>query len=125
MNVNLLGKDLIEISEVSYSTEREHQLNYSLGNDKATSYSMGKYSHSASLTLYMSEVVAVENAMGGDKDLTKIKPFQVTVTYADESGNVITDKLWVKFQSQGREVTGEMGLAKQFDMFAIDIKYNV
>ncbi|WP_052444843.1 hypothetical protein [Flammeovirga sp. OC4] len=124
VTVAILGVPIIETSEISYNSEREHQLNYALGSSKPTSYSEGKYSYNASITLYMSEVVALEKAMGGDRDLMKIKPFPITVSYANEDNDIIVDVIIAKFQSQGREVTGEMGLAKQFDLFVLDIQYN-
>ncbi|KXX70780.1 hypothetical protein [Flammeovirga sp. SJP92] len=124
VNVAILGRPIIEVTEVSYNSEREHQLNYRLGSGKPSSYSEGKYSYSASITLLMSEVVGIENAMGGDKDITKIKPFPITVAYLNDDNDIVVDVITAKFQSQGREVDGEMGLSKQFDLFVLNIEYN-
>jgi hypothetical protein len=109
-----------DMKEITYASEQEHQLNHALGN-RAKSWSMGKVTHTCSITLYMCAVVAIEKASAGN--LLSRKPFLLTVTYVNADNLIVTDTILAKFQSQGREVTGEMGLAKQFDLFVIDIIY--
>ena len=118
--VSIIGRIESEVKEITYSTEQEHQLNHSL-NNRASSWSMGKITHTASVTLYMAAVVALEKKCNGD--LLSLKPFDINVTFTNEYNEVVNDTLTVKFKSQGREVTGEMGLSKQFELFVIDIKY--
>lgn len=122
VHVNFDGVMVDEVKEITYKTEGEHQLNHSLGRN-ATSWSRGKTTHSASITLYMGAVVAIEAASGGD--LISRPPFFINVTYVNEIGEIVNDTILAKFQSQGREVTGDMGLAQQFDLFVLDIKYLV
>lgn len=112
----------INVAEISYSTEQEHQLNYTLKSD-ATSWSKGKKSYSGSMTLMMEDVATLEQAANGD--LLSIKPFDITVTYVNEYNTIVTDLVTAKFQKQGREVTGDMGLQMQYDLFVLGIKYNV
>lgn len=119
--VTMLGNPDVEVSEISYETTQEHQKNYSLKR-KARSWSKGKIDDSCTLTLPMTEVVAIERAAGGN--LLDIKPFDINVTFVDEFNDIINDTITCKFQKQGREVTGEMGLSKQFEMFVLDIDYN-
>jgi len=109
-----------EVKEITYATEQEHQVNHSLANN-ATSWSMGKKTHSGSITLYMASVVALEKSVGGD--LLRKRPFDIQVSYVNEYNEIINDTVTAKFQSQGREVTGDMGLAKQFDLFVIGVNY--
>lgn len=120
--ITLLGGIANEVSEMVYNTEQEHQLNYGLSN-KATSWSMGKEKPNASITMSMKEVVAIENAAPG-RNLLKIKPFDINVSYVNEYNVIVNDTVTVKFQSQGRNVNGEMGLMQQFDLFALDIDFN-
>jgi len=115
------GEIIDEVKEISYSTEQEHQLNHSLAN-KATSWSMGKITNKATITLYMPAIVALEKKAGGD--LLKKSPFDIQVTYVSEDNDIVNDKITAKFQSQGRDVTGEMGLSKQFELFVLDIAYH-
>lgn len=122
VTVALNGTLFNEVKEISYNTEQEHQLNHSLA-EEATSWSKGKITHTSSITLYMSSIVGIEKSAGGS--LLSIKPFPVTVTYVNDDNEIVTDILIVKFQNQGREVTGEMGLAKQYELFTLGIKFNV
>ena len=119
--VNMLGNPDSEVSEITYETSQEHQKNYSLKR-KARTWSMGKIDDSCSITFPMTEIVAIEKAAKGD--LLSIKPFDINVSFVDEYNEIINDTITCKFQSQGREVTGEMGLGKQFEMFVLNIDYN-
>jgi hypothetical protein len=111
----------INISEISYETEQEHQLNYTL-KDEPTSWSRGKKSYSASVTLFMEDVLPLEEAVKGD--LLSIKPFPINVTFVNEYNKLVNDTIVAKFQKQGREVSGDMGLSKQYDLFVLGIEFN-
>lgn len=120
VEVSILGAVESEVKEITYTTEQEHQVNHSLAN-RATSWSMGKITDTASITLYMATVVALERLCGGD--LLSLKPFDINVTFANEYNDIVNDTITCKFKSQGREVTGDMGLTKQFELFVLGIKY--
>lgn len=109
-----------EVKEITYETAQEHQLNHSLSND-ATSWSMGKKTPKASITMYMAAIVELENQTGGD--LLKKRPFDIQVSYVNEDNRIVNDTITAKFQNQGREVTGDMGLTKQFELFVLGIDF--
>jgi len=113
----------VNISKISYGNEQEHQLNYTLGQN-ATSWSRGKVSPSASMDMYMHDIVPIEMA-APDGDLLKVKPFDIVITFTNEYNIIVTDKIVVKFKNTGREVTGDMGLQKSFELFALDVKLNI
>ena len=112
----------IEVKTLEYSNEQEHQLNHTLG-QKATSWSRGKITPSASMTLMMADVAPLELASGGD--LLSIKPFTITVEFVNEYNLVVVDKIIAKFKTEGRNVTGDMGLENQYDLFALDVQLNI
>jgi hypothetical protein len=120
--VALFGRIDFEVTEITYATEQEHQPNYSLGSNKQTSYSMGKISNTATMTMRQASASIIEKAVGGD--LLSIKPFDINVSYVNDDNDIINDTLTVKFQNQGREVGGDMDLKKQFTLFCLDIKFN-
>lgn len=122
VTVALFGRIDFEVTELTYNTTQEHQPNHSLGSNKLTSFSMGKVSNTGSITLRLASASAIEKAAGGD--LLKVKPFHVNVSFVNDENDIINDTLLVKFQSQGREVGGEMDLKKQFELFILDIDYN-
>lgn len=111
----------INVTEISYEKEQEHQLNYTLHND-ASSWSRGKKAMTASVGLMMEDAVVLEDAADGD--LLGIKPFDINVTYINEFNKIVNDTITAKFSKQGREVTGDMGLQKQYDLFVLSIKFN-
>lgn len=111
----------IEVTTISYGNTQEHQLNYSL-NNKASSWSRGKIAPHATIGIAMHDIVPLELASGGS--LISIKPFDVIVTYTNEFNIIVTDHLLVKFQNEGREVTGEMGLKMDYEMFALEVNLN-
>ncbi|WP_027391782.1 hypothetical protein [Aquimarina latercula] len=116
-----IGTEAIDVVEISYDSEQEHQLNHTLKND-ASSWSRGKKTHTASITLMMHDAVLLERAADGD--LLKVKPFDISITFANEYNEVVNDTITCKFMKQGREVTGDMGLNKQYDLFVLGIQYN-
>jgi hypothetical protein len=112
---------LLNVIEISYDVEQEHQLNHTLGN-KASSWSQGKIKPSASMSLMMEDATTIESGVGGD--LLGIKPFEVNVTFANEFNVLVNDTITAKFQKQGREVKGDMGLQFQYDLFCLGIEFN-
>ena len=112
----------LEVSKITYGNEQDHQLNYTLGNN-ATSWSQGKIKPNASMGLAMHDSIPLERASKGS--LLNLKPFTITVEFVNEYNVIVVDKIIAKFQSEGRDVTGDMGLEKDYDLFAIDVKLDV
>jgi len=110
------------VAKVVYATNQEHQLNFSLKND-ATSWSKGKKTPTGSMELYMEDVVRLQRKGGGS--LLNLKPFYTVVTFTNEDQEVVVDRVYWKFQSEGRTVDGAMGLKQEFEMFTIKITMNV
>jgi hypothetical protein len=120
VELSLLGYVESEVTEITYNTEQEHQLNFSLSNEP-TSWSAGKKTPTATLGLYMTAVAKIEDKCGGD--LLTLQPFDINVTYVNEFNRVVNDTLTVKFKTQGRTVNGEMGLKQTFELFVLAIKF--
>lgn len=112
-----------EVNSATYGNEQENQLNWGLGKN-ASSWSEGKITPNASLGFMMHDIVPIELAAKGGSILN-IKPFNVIITFTNEFNVIVTDRLLVKFQNEGREVTGEMGLKKEYTMFALKVELNV
>jgi hypothetical protein len=112
---------LLNVIEINYDVEQEHQLNHTLGNS-ATSWSRGKIKPTASMSLMMEDAADLEKTANGD--LLKIKPFDINVTIVNEFNELVNDTITAKFQKQGREVKGDMGLQFQYDLFCLGIEFN-
>lgn len=120
VNVTVNGFPL-EVVEIEYDTEQEHQVNHTLGAD-ATSWSQGKKTHSCTVTVMMHDMTPIEQSAGGD--LLKVKPFDINVSFINDYNVPVNDTILAKFQNQGRSVTGDMGLNKQYTLLALDISLN-
>ncbi len=120
--ITALGQIWDEVVEFDFGTDQEHQANYTVGSNHASSWSMGKIAHTATITLMMKQAVAIEKAAKGN--LLAIKPFDVNVTFADEYNEIVNDTVICKFAFQGRTVNTEMGLSKQYQLFTLDVDYN-
>lgn len=120
VNVQINGVP-INVKSISYGNEQDHQLNHTLGAD-ATSWSQGKKTPSAAMTLMMADVIPLELASKGD--ILKIKPFVITIEFVNEYNVIVVDKVIAKFKNDGRDVNGDMGLEKQYDLFALSVKLN-
>lgn len=113
----------IEVTSLVYGNAQEHQLNHTMGAD-ATSWSNGKKTPNAKMGLMMHDITPLETAAKGGSILN-IKPFTLTIEFVNEYNVIIVDKIIAKFQSEGREVTGDMGLKMDYDLFALSVKLNV
>lgn len=113
----------LDIASATYGNEQEHQLNWGLGQNPS-SWSSGKRTPSCSIGIMMHDIVPIELAAKGGSILD-IKPFWMIFTFTNEFNIIVTDKVLVKFQNEGREVTGEMGLKKEYTMFALKVQLNV
>ena len=113
----------LEIISATYGNEQEHQLNFTLGQN-ATSWSKGKRTPNCTIGIMMHDIVPIELAAKG-RSILDIPPFYMIFTFTNEFNVIVTDKVLVKFQNEGREVTGEMGLKKEYSMFALEVKLNV
>jgi len=113
----------IEVTTLTYGNAQEHQINHTMGADP-TSWSWGKKTPNAKMGVMMHDIVPLEKAAKGGSILN-IKPFTITVEYVNEFNEIIVDKIIAKFQSEGRDVTGDMGLKMEYDLFALSVKLNV
>ncbi|SHK69718.1 hypothetical protein [Epilithonimonas mollis] len=112
----------LNVKSFTYGNEQDTQLNHTLGAD-ATSWSEGKITPSASMTVPMVDIMPLEVAAKGQ--LMKLKPLTAIIEYVNEYNIVVIDRVIFKFKDEGRDVTGDMGLEKQYDLFALKVDLNI
>lgn len=108
----------IEVTSLTYGNEQEHQVNHTLGAEPS-SWSRGKITPSASMGVMMHDILPLEMAAKGS--LLNVKPFVITVEFVNEFNIIVVDKIIAKFKNEGREVTGDMGLKKEYELFAMKV----
>ena len=79
------------ITAIKYGDKQDVQNNYGAGRHPV-SRSKGRITPSASITLYKSEIVALQRRAPNGR-LQDIAPFDITVSYLPESGIITTDKI--------------------------------
>lgn len=114
----------IEVTSLTYGNEQENQLNWTLGSKKATSWSEGKRTPSASMGIMMHDITPLEIATSG-KSILDVKPFLLVVSFTNEYNLPVVDQILAKFTKEGREITGEMGLKLEYPLFALEVDLNI
>ncbi len=117
-----LGGQPTNFAGISYGDETEMQLNYGRGTEPI-GYSTGKKVYEDTvISLGMEEVRGMESAANGD--LSKLKPFDVFVTYLNEDFGEVTDKITVK--PKGKKTaskSGDMNLTHDITCLTLGIIY--
>lgn len=81
-----------EIKEITYKKTVAKQNNYGKGSEP-TSRSRGNKEYEGNIIMSMAEVVALRKAAGPGKDETDIAPFDIPVTYTNESNGIVIDTI--------------------------------
>ncbi|MGH2624857.1 MAG: hypothetical protein ACRDE7_14405, partial [Sphingobacterium sp.] len=109
ITVNMLGRDLEGITELSY-TDTQTKENVYGGGEYPIGRSRGNYEPAASITLLKEEVNALVAALGKGKRIQDIAPFDIIVEYEDNEGLIRKDRIRnAEFTNAGVEVAQSDG----------------
>lgn len=92
VTVIILGRKVQGITAVSWMQSKEKSNNMGQG-DRPVSRSHGNRTASASITLSLKEIAAIEVSLPKGKDLLDIKPFPVIVSYNNSENKFISYQL--------------------------------
>jgi hypothetical protein len=124
MTITLLGNQPVNFDSITYGDKQEGQTNNGRNNE-VVSYSMGKKSYECALKMGMDEFVAIQNA-APNRDVKKIKPFDIIVVYANDDNQVVIDKITVKFLGMKRGGgTQDMNMMAEPELLCLGIDYNI
>lgn len=100
----LLGTPVVGITNVSYTEEQEMEENYGAGN-RPVSRGYGKITTEGSITLYMTEVEALQDAVSSGR-LQDIPEFDIVVSYIPNDSNRTKTHILrnCRFKNNGREI---------------------
>jgi hypothetical protein len=122
VDINIDGEMFPGVSKIEYSVKENHQKNFSL-KQRATSWSKGQIEETGKLEMYMEDIVKLQKKGGGS--LLGLKPFYTIVTFTNDDQEVVVDRVYWKFTTDGRTIDGGMGLKMEHEMFTIGIELNV
>ncbi|OFX62700.1 MAG: hypothetical protein A2066_18885 [Bacteroidetes bacterium GWB2_41_8] len=121
--VTVAGMFDVNPSVIEYNTTNAHEYSRGIAR-KARGWRMGGEEHDGKITLTLDVVSHIERAAPKGR-LANIRPFPINVTYFNQDNEMIHDVITAKFKGQGRSVTADGELEKEFDLFVLDIKYNI
>jgi len=121
VKVTVAGIYDFDPSAISYSYSYAHEKARSLKR-KARGWRMGQRDDEASMTLPLDVIADLEKKFG---DIALIRPFPINVTFANFENEMIHDLIWAKFIGNGREVTNDGELEREYELFVLDMVLNV
>lgn len=102
LRVNILGRQVIGISKISYKEAEAMQDNFGAGN-RPVSRSYGQITAEGSMTLHMEELEALQAATP-DGRIQSIPEFDVVVSYQPTLGRIVNHTLHnCRFMENSRE----------------------
>lgn len=121
VKVTVAGIYDFDPSAISYSYNYAHEYQRGLKRNPR-GWRMGQKEMEGSMTLALDVVAELEKMFG---DIALIRPFPINITFANFENEMIHDIVWAKFQGNGREVTGDGELEKEYELFILDLKLNI
>lgn len=106
--LSAFGQVVEDWTKISYSYDDEAVKNYT-GNNKLTSYSLGKENEEATLEVFMSQCRVWEKralSSKGTAKLSALDPFPIAINYFNDDLEEVTDVITVKILGTGRTVEG-------------------
>ncbi|TWP31233.1 hypothetical protein ETU08_01770 [Apibacter muscae] len=126
VTVNLLGRDVVGITSLTYKDNHEKVNAYGAGR-MPVGRGYKKYSAEASITLYKEEVDALKAALVPGARIQDIAMFDITVEYARPSGYIQRDRVYnAEFTNDGVEITNEDGtISIQYTLIITHIGWDI
>jgi hypothetical protein len=121
---NILGTTVAGITAISYGEKQDKQDNFG-ANNRPTSRGRGNKVATASITLEMAEVQALQ-AIAPNRDINDIPPFDIIVSYIPTGGTgTVTHRLCnVEFTNNSREVNqNDMTIPVQLELIVSHIDW--
>lgn len=125
VTVNLLGRDVVGITELSYSDSTKKENAYGAGG-MPVGRTEANYEAKASITLLKEEVDAIQKALPKGKRLQDIEPFEIIALY-DRKGEILKDRInYVEFTGNAVEVKQNDGsIAKKMELIVSTIDWDI
>ena len=126
ITVNLLGRDVVGITELSYSDNTKKENAMGAGN-MPVGRTESNYEAKASITLYKEEVDGIQKSLPRGKRLQDIEMFDIIVEYQLKNGQVIKDIInSAEFTGKAIDVKqGDGSIAHKLELIISDIDWDI
>lgn len=124
-DVTVTFKGIYDInpSAIEYNDSYAHEYQRGLRRD-ARGWRMGAREMDAKITLPLDAVSEIEKSAPGG-NLALIKPFPIIVTFFNSENLLIKDFIMAKFKGNGRSVTNDGEIEKEYELFPTEMKFNI
>ena len=126
ITVNLLGRDVEGINQLAYD-DTDSKENVKGAGKYPIGRTDGDYEATASITLYLEEVLALQRALPRGKRLSDIAPFDIPVVYENNDGVITTDIIRnAQFVNNKRDVSqGDGSIPVELELIVSHISWDV
>jgi len=127
IRIVLFGRVVLGIRSVKYSVKQEKEAVYGMG-DKPHSIQSGNKTFEGEIGLLQSELEAIQRAAGTGFDVTDIPPFDIQISYVDNSsGVIISDTIkFAEFTENEKGMSqGDKFMEITLPFVALDVQYNI
>lgn len=126
VTVNLLGRDVVGITAISYTDNVEKENAKGAGR-MPVGRAYKSYSAEASITLYKEEIDALKSVLPPCSRIQDISMFDVVVEYKRDNGIIQCDRVRnAEFINDGVDITNEDGtISTQLKLVISHIEWNV
>lgn len=126
VTVNMLGRDLEGITEVSYDDKRKKE-NVPGAGEFPIGRGRGNYEAKCSITLYKEEIDALKQALAPGKSIADIAPFDIVVEYELENGSIQKDRIRnAEFLGDAVDVKqNDMSISQKYELLISHIEWNI
>lgn len=126
ITVNVMGRDLEGITQLSYTDSETKENVYGAGK-YPIGRSSGNYEAEAKISLYKEEADGLRLSLGPGKRVMDIAPFDIVVQYENQVGVILKDRIRnCEFKNDGVEVAQADGtIVTEYELLVSHIDYNV
>jgi hypothetical protein len=125
VTVHLLGRDLEGITDIDYSDSLETENAYGAGKYPIGRGS-GKYSAKASITIFLEESIALQQAVPSGKNMSDISAFDILVEYEYDNYKYKDRIRNCQFTGRGMAIKqGDKTIAYKYELLTSHIEWNV
>lgn len=125
VNITIFGKLLTGVTEVEYTSEKQHTNIYGRGADPVA-MGRGNKTYTGRLMVNQSELESILQKLPKGKDITDVTGTKMVVAYAPEGGKITTDIIQnVRFTSMRKGLKqGDGNMGCELPFIAGKILYN-
>lgn len=123
VTVTLKGIYDINPSAIEYNSNYAHEYQRGLRRD-ARGWRMGAKEMDAKITLPLDAASLIEKG-APNGDIALYRPFPIIVTFWNSENEMIKDIITAKFKGNGRSVTNDGEIEKEYELFPTEMQFNV